>query len=214
MRDALQLPGSKTMKKIHVATFLLAILATSTASAEDIDAVVRSCADCHGDNGVSQWADIPTIAGIDSFVGSEALYIYRDNARPCATSKFRQGDTDRPPTDMCAVVSEFSDEIIKAIADHFAQLPFIAAKQEFDESLVATGKAIHDRDCERCHSDGGSNADDEAGILAGQWSEYLRTTFNEYASGEREQLDKMKSVMDGLDDSDTEALLAFYASQQ
>lgn len=184
------------------------------AGAEDADAIIASCADCHGENGVSQWDDVPTIAGIDSFVGSEALYIYRDNARPCAPSKYRQGDTSRPPATMCDIVSGFSDELIEEIAEHFSALPFVPAKQDFDASLVASGKAIHDEGCERCHSAGGSNADDEAGILAGQWSGYLRSTFAEYASGEREQLDKMKEAMDQLSDADTEALIAYYASQQ
>ena len=202
------------MKKICETIVFLAVSVAGASSAENIDAIVEACADCHGDNGVSQWSDMPTIAGIDSFVGSEALYMYRDRARPCAESEYRRGDSSRAPTDMCTIAGELSDEVIEALADHFALQPFVAAKQDFDASKVAAGKAIHDRDCERCHSDGGSNAEDEAGILAGQWSAYLKTAFDEYAAGEREQLDKMKDAMDKLDASDVEALLAFYASQQ
>ncbi|HNP64767.1 MAG TPA: hypothetical protein PKH39_12595 [Woeseiaceae bacterium] len=180
----------------------------------DLDATIEACADCHGKNGVSQWDDIPTIAGVDSFVGSEALFIYRDRARPCAKSEYRQGDTSRPATDMCEIASNLSDEMIEDIAAHFSELPFVAAKQDFDATKATAGKAIHDESCERCHSDGGSNADDEAGILAGQWGGYLRTAFQEYASGEREQLSKMKDVMDPLSADDVEALIHFYASQQ
>ena len=202
------------MKRAGLLACLIVCFATAPAGAEDLDAIIDSCADCHGDNGVSRWADMPTIAGVDAFYGSEALYIYRDRARPCASGAYRQGDTDRPEITMCEIVSDFSDETIDAIAEHFAGLPFVAAEQDFDERLAAAGEAIHRDKCARCHSDGGSNPEDEAGILAGQWSGYLRTTFAEYAAGEREQPKKMKTAMDGLSNEDTEALINYYASRQ
>ena len=202
------------MQRITGLILLIALALPGIATADSLDATIDSCADCHGDNGVSQWDDMPTIAGIDAFVGSESLFIYRDKERPCADSEYRQGDTSRPATNMCEIVSDFSDEMIEDIAAHFSELPFVAAKQDFDAAKAAAGKAIHEQNCERCHSEGGSNADDEAGILAGQWSGYLRTAFAEYGSGDREQLDKMKDVMDPLSADDTEALINFYASQQ
>jgi len=205
----------KTMHHTAVIAVLAAVsLIGPLALASDLDAIVESCADCHGDDGVSRWDDMPTIAGVDAFVGSEALYIYRDSARPCATVDYRQGDTSRPATNMCDLSKDLSDETIEAIAEQFASLPFVAAAQAFDSELAAAGKAVHDRDCERCHSEGGSNPADEAGMLAGQWTGYLRTTFDEYAAGEREQLDKMKKVMDALSAEDVESLLNYYASQQ
>ena len=193
---------------------LLAFTMMSTAAAADLEATIEMCNSCHGDDGVSQWDDMPTIAGIDAFVGSEALYVYQDEARPCEMSDFRQGDTSRPATNMCAVAADLDDDTIEALAEHYAALPFVPAKQEFDADKAAAGKAIHDDKCSRCHSDGGSNPEDEASILAGQWMGYLRTTFAEYASGEREQMDKMKEVMDSLSADDTEALIHYYASQQ
>lgn len=202
------------MQRMTRLILLFALGLPGIALAGDLKATINSCADCHGDNGISQWADIPTIAGIDAFVGSEALFIYRDTDRPCTKSDYRQGDTTRAATDMCKIVSQFSDEMIEGIAAHFSELPFVAAKQDFDIAKAALGKTIHEQSCERCHSDGGSNADDEAGILAGQWSGYLRTAFAEYASGSREQLDKMKEAMDPLGADDIDALINYYASQQ
>lgn len=200
------------MSRVVAAIAALAVISTATAA--DLEATIEACNGCHGDNGVSQWDDMPTIAGIDAFVGSEALYVYQDEARPCAMSDFRQGDTSRPATTMCAVAADLDDDTIEALAEHYAGLPFVPAKQDFDAARAAAGEAIHDDKCSRCHSDGGSNPDDEASILAGQWMGYLRTTFAEYASGEREQMDKMKTVMDALSAEDTEALIHYYASQQ
>ena len=202
------------MKRVINIFVTLAFAAGASTAAADLNATIEMCNSCHGDDGVSQWDDMPTIAGIDAFVGSEALYVYQDEARPCAMSDFRQGDTSRAATNMCAVAAELDDETIEALADHYAKLPFVPAKQDFDAAKAAAGEAIHEAKCSRCHSDGGSNPEDEASILAGQWMGYLRTTFKEYAAGDREQLDKMKEVMDALSADDTEALIHYYASQQ
>ena len=53
------------MKKFYRTTGLL-VLGTfaSFAFAQDMDAVVENCNGCHGDDGVSQWSDVPTIAGM------------------------------------------------------------------------------------------------------------------------------------------------------
>ena len=195
--------------------FLTATLAFfSVASATDIDAIMKGCDDCHGDNGVSQWADVPTIAGMPEYVHSDALFAYRDNTRPCAESKYRQGDTSRPATTMCAAVADLDDAALEDIALKYFELPFVAAQQEFDADLAAAGQIVHDAQCDKCHSEGGSNPDDEAGIIAGQWMDYLANSFAEYASGDREQPKKMKEKMDELSAADETALLHYYASQQ
>ena len=194
------------------AIFLL--LAANSGATDEIEALMKQCNDCHGDQGASQWSDVPTIAGLAEFVHADALYIYRDKERPCPDSAYRQGDTNRPETNMCAITAELIDEQIDAVAAAYAALPFVHAKQDFDASLVAAGKAVHDKGCDRCHSKAGMDPEDEAGMLGGQQMGYLRNTFREYAEDARYQPDKMKEAMDGLSVDDIEALLHFYASQQ
>jgi sulfide dehydrogenase cytochrome subunit len=186
----------------------------SVPATAGLDSIVENCNGCHGTDGVSQWTDVPTIAGVSEFVHSDALYLYRDEDRPCSESEYRQGDTSRAATTMCKVVAEFSDEEIDEVAAHYAGLAFVAAKQEFDADLAAAGQAVHEAQCDRCHSEGGSNPEDEAGILAGQWVGYLQATFAEYATGDREQPKKMQETLETLSDADVAALLHYYASQQ
>lgn len=180
----------------------------------DVASLAGDCDDCHGVNGISQWADMPTIAGIDEFVHSEALFIYRDNARPCADSQYRRGETGRPPTNMCQVTQDLSDVQIEELAAHYAALPFATAAQNFDADLAAAGKAVHDEGCGLCHTDGGSNPADESSILAGQWTGYLERSMAEYRAGERDQPPRMQQAIDELSDDDVLALLHYYASQQ
>lgn len=186
----------------------------SAAAWADVTAVVENCNSCHGDDGVSQWSDVPTIAGLPEFVHADALYFFRDGERPCSESEYRQGDTSRAATSMCEVTADLSDEQIDEVAAHYAALPFVAATQEFDAGLAEAGKAVHEANCDRCHTEGGSNADDEASILAGQQMGYLEATMAQFMSGEREQPKKMQEKVEGLSADDAKALVHYYASQQ
>ena len=200
------------VNKYLVLTALVACF--SAANASDIDAIMDNCNGCHGDNGVSQWTDVPTIAGIDAFGTADQLFMYRDEERPCAESEYRQGDTSRAATTMCAVAADLSDEDIEALGDAYGGFDFVPAAQDFDAALAEAGAAIHEQQCDKCHSDGGSNVEDEASILAGQWMGYLETTFAQYLADERPQDKKMKEKMDALSADDVKALVHYYASQQ
>jgi len=200
------------VNKYLVLTALVACF--SAASASDMDAIMDNCNGCHGDNGVSQWTDVPTIAGIDAFGTADQLFMYRDEERPCAESEYRQGDTSRAATTMCAVAADLSDEDIEALGDAYGGFDFVPAAQDFDAALAEAGAAIHEQQCDKCHSDGGSNVEDEASILAGQWMGYLETTFAQYLADERPQDKKMKEKMDALSADDVKALVHYYASQQ
>jgi sulfide dehydrogenase cytochrome subunit len=203
------------MKSINLTALSLTIgMFTSVSAAGDLAAVIEDCNGCHGNDGVSQWSDMPTIAGVPEYVHADALYLFRDNERPCSETEYKQGDTTRPATTMCAAVADLSDDMIDELALYYFELPYAAAQQEFDADLAAAGQALHEKLCARCHSDGGSNPDDEAGLLAGQQMGYLKATFAEYASGDREQDKKMGENMAKLSDADVTALLNYYASQQ
>ncbi len=198
---------------IPLATACLLAFAMSPASA-DVDAMMKDCNGCHGDNGVSQWTDVPSIGGFPEFVHVDALYVYQDEARPCMESAYRQGDTSRPATTMCAIAAGLSEEDIDAIAAAYAELPYVKAKQDFDAELAAAGKALHEEHCDRCHSESGTNPDDEAGMLGGQMMGYLERTLGEYRAGEREMPKKMKEKVDLLSDDDVTALVNYYGSIQ
>jgi cytochrome subunit of sulfide dehydrogenase len=201
--------------KVYKYLFLAPIVAIfSVANAADIDAMMDDCNGCHGDNGVSQWGDVPTIAGIDAFGIADALFMYRDEERPCSESEYRQGDTSRTATTMCALTADLSDDDIELLGDAYAELAFVPAVQEFDAALAAAGAAVHEQQCDKCHSDGGANVEDEASILAGQWITYLENSFADFLSGDRPQDKKMREKLDALSADEVTSLVHYYASQQ
>ena len=73
------------------------------------------------------------------------------------------------------------------LAAEYGNMDWVKAKQEFDAAKASAGEAVHMKACDRCHSDAGTNPDDEASMLGGQQMGYLRTTFEQYAAGTREQ---------------------------
>ncbi len=189
-------------------------MAFPAANAGDVAALMQGCNDCHGEGGVSQWTDVPTIAGLPEFQHADALYIYQDEARPCRDAEYKQGDTSRAAISMCAVAAKLSEDEIDAIAAAYAELPYVKAKQEFDADLAAAGKALHDEHCDKCHSDEGTNPEDEAGMLGGQMMGYLQQSFVDYKADTRDQPKKMKEKIDALSDDDVTALVNYYGSVQ
>lgn len=201
----------------RLTTYLAAALFSMTfsgAHAGDIDAIMQGCNDCHGSNGVSQSSDVPTIAGMPEFVHADALYLYMDEGRPCSESEYRHGDTSRPATTMCAIAAELSEDDIDGLAAAYAEIPYAKAKQDFDPALAATGEALHNDHCDKCHSDAGTNPDDEAGMLGGNMMGYLDSSMADYKAGNREQPAKMKEKIDALSDDDVKALVHYYGSIQ
>ena len=190
------------------------VLVGALAHAQSTD-VIAGCDSCHGENGISTESDVPTIGGVSAFVIEDYMLLYKNEQRPCRESKYRYGDTSKPATDMCAVARALSEAESSEIEEHYSTQTFVAAVQEFDAGKAAAGAKVHRGKCRKCHSDSGSNAEDDAGILAGQWMPYLKQAFADYASGDRVSLeDKMTEKMNELNAEQTEALIHYYASQQ
>lgn len=197
------------------ATLILsALLLTLAPIADPAAGPDRVCSDCHGKDGASPESDVPIIGGASEQYLLDSMAAYRDNERPCPETAFRSGDRKRPRTDMCKVAAKLSAEDTAAVAKHLSARPFVKARQLFDAGQAAIGRKIHGQQCEKCHADGGTSAEDDAGVLAGQWTPYLRDTFAQYVSGARPQPEKMKVKFNALKPGERDALLHYYASQQ
>jgi sulfide dehydrogenase cytochrome subunit len=187
--------------------------ATPAALAADGAKVMEQCATCHGKNGASTESSIPIIGGYSTKYIAESLRNFRKKIRTCAEVTVQSGPKKGTKSDMCKVVADLSDADADAVARYLAEQKFVRAKQSFDAAKAEKGSSVYKLRCEKCHENNGSSPDEDNGILAGQWTPYLREQLVGFRTGKRPLDDKMKLRLDKVGRDEEEALLHFFASQ-
>jgi len=185
------------------------LLCSNSVFAADIVKLVTMCEGCHGKDGNSTQSDVPIIAGFSYEGFLNTMDVFRENER-IAIRFHKPGE---PETVMNEIAQKLSDKDAEALADYFSKRPFIAAKQTTDAVKAARGEIIHKQKCEKCHYGNGADPVEDAAILAGQWTIYLRRQFDNILSGKRIVPRSMLRRIKKLSTEDIEALLNFYALQ-
>ena len=216
-----------TRETLLLSVFVLLSFSTSlSAETASPGMLSDTCLGCHGPGGISEGPAIPTISGMSEVYIISAMLAYKYGNDEDKVEAIIEADPDledveffaRTSTVMNRIAQGYSEAEIKAIAKHFASLPFKAVTQDVDTKQVKAGAEIHENHCEKCHESGGSSAEDDAGVLAGQWIPYLEYTMADFHSGDRAMPKKMKKQMKDAhaaygDKSDAE-LIQFYANQK
>ncbi|MCK5697263.1 MAG: c-type cytochrome [Gammaproteobacteria bacterium] len=172
-----------------------------TASALDL---ANTCAGCHGIDGNSKGPAIPSIAEMSAEYFTEAMKGYKS-------------DEPAKNTVMTRIAKGYSDAEIDLMAGYFAKQTMVRQKQDFDATQAKAGAKLHKKYCEKCHEDGGRSAEDDSGILAGQWAPYLHYTMADYIAGDRQMPKKMKKKVKKALKADPKAmekLIHYYGSQK
>lgn len=184
------------------------VLATGMNIAAAQPDAAAACADCHGDTGVSSDPNVPNIAGVGAFFLENQFAIYSEEARPCAAEAF----ADHEAENHCTAIQGLSEDQQMALAEYYGDQEYVPFEQEYDEALASQGEGIHEEKCSRCHTAGGAEVFDDAGILAGQPIPYMMHQFELYKAGERWQPESMAEVMD-LSEEEMKALAHYYAAE-
>ena len=192
-----------------ISLFFSTILVSDIAVSKDFVELVQYCESCHGQNGISTTPDIPIIAGFSYEGFLNTMDVFRENDR-IAMEYHKPGE---PETVMNEIAQSLSDEETDELARYFSNLDFKPAKQDADKELASRGAVIHNRFCEKCHTENGRFPVEDAAILAGQWTPYLRRQFENIISGKRLVPRSMLRRVKKLSAEDIEALLNFYALQ-
>lgn len=191
---------------------LFGLFISGAASSADLTKLVESCNSCHGTNGISTEADVPSIASSSEEYLKISLMKFQKNERPCTETEIRSGSNKGAKSDMCGIAKDLSESDIQQIAAYYAGKAFVRIPQKFDEALAQRGKQIHSAKCNTCHSDSGTLPDDDVGILGGQNMTYLTNTLKHFREGKRKLPKGMKQKIESLDDTEIEALIHFYGS--
>ena len=216
--------GVLTMRNGLLAAGMLLTAPVFAGSMASPSMLADTCVVCHGPDGNSRGPATPSIAGLSKnyIIGAMLAYKHGDDTDAIeAAIESQSGTLDpdmfeampRTSTIMNRIAGGYTTEEIIAIAGHFASKKFMAVAQPGDAALIARGEKVHDKQCEKCHEEGGSFSEDDVGLLAGQWKPYLSNTLMDLHAGDRTMPKKMAAKMKKLDAGDAEALVEFYGSQ-
>jgi cytochrome c553 len=180
-----------------------ALICGSSAHAADATAAKEKaelCVGCHGEAGISQTENIPSLAGQpDQFIQWQLVF-------------FRAGS--RKNEQMQPIVEAIDNNDIRNLGAYFAALaPPKASTPDDNPDLSAKGKqAAAGRRCASCHTDtfAGTKA---VARIAGQREEYLVKALHDYKSGARSggAGAAMADVAYPLSDEEIEALAHYLA---
>ena len=153
----------------------LSALASVPAHAADVAAGQQKaelCIGCHGEGGISQTENIPSLAGQpDQFIQWQLVF-------------FRSGT--RKSEEMQPIVEQLNNDDIRNLGAYFASLsPPKASTPDDNPDLSRKGaEAAAGRRCASCHTDtyAGTKA---VARVAGQREDYLLKALHDYKSGQR-----------------------------
>jgi cytochrome c553 len=152
----------------------LSVAAAVPAPAADLAAgkeKAELCTGCHGESGISQTENIPSLAGQpDQFIQWQLVF-------------FRSGA--RKNEQMQPIVEQIDNNDIRNLGAYFASLDPPKPPPDNDPDLSRKGaQAAVGRRCASCHADtfAGTKA---VARIAGQREEYLAKALHDYKSGAR-----------------------------
>jgi cytochrome c553 len=185
-----------------LSVILLCALTSASAHAADTSAVkekAAACAGCHGEDGVSQTENIPSLAGqLDQFIQWQLVF-------------FRGGA--RKNEQMQPIAEAIGNEDIRSLGAYFASLTPPKAAPDDNPDLSKKGaQAAAGRRCASCHGDSYAGTKAVA-RLAGQREEYLVKALHDYKAGVRSggAGAAMTDVAYPLSDEEIEALAHYLA---
>lgn len=183
--------------------FLITVFCSfSSVLAEELDKLVQPCAMCHGKDGNSPSSGIPSIAGITTEYFTHTMDAYKNDGRKSDMMK--------------NFVHSLSDSDIEQIAGFFSKQTFKPAQQEFNPELAKKGELLHNKYCEKCHENSGKSTENNYGMLAGQWTPYLRQAIQDYLDNKRRvnpmMITKLNALKKEAGDEGIEQILNYYAS--
>ena len=159
---------------------------------------INLCSACHGPDGNSTSAGVPSIAGQPKLFIETQLVLFREGIR----------GSDQ----MRAAVRGLKDPEIVRLAEHFSRLRAQAAPGNVDIAIFNRGEALARKNrCGICHV-ADFRGQNQVPRLAGQREEYLLAEMRAYRDNKRRGGDTiMAAALYGVADGDIGALAHFLA---
>jgi cytochrome c553 len=187
---------------LPAAAIVVLSLRVAGGANESVTEKAEMCSACHGEGGISQTENIPSLAGEpDQFIQWQLVF-------------FRGGA--RKNEQMQPIAEQVSNEDIRALGAYFAALTPPKTAPDDNPDLSKKGaQAAAGRRCASCHTDSYAGTKAVA-RLAGQREEYLIKALHDYKSGVRSggAGSAMTDVAYPLSDEEITALAHYLAHLQ
>ena len=176
---------------------LLLSLLAAPAWGQDLAEKIELCTSCHGEKGLPSDPDVPIIWG------QEFYYLY------VQLKDYKAGR--RHNEIMTEMVAKLDKAEMRALAQHFSELPWPAIPFRSDESDRNKGETIATGgQCPQCHLDA-YLGDSRIPRLAGQQPRYLERTMLDLKNRVRKNAPDIGTLLRDNSDEDIRAMARFLA---
>jgi cytochrome c553 len=184
--------------RILFAAILYAALA-SGANAMTYDEKLPACLSCHGEKGISETSEVPSLAGMPADFTLIQLFLFRQGTRKVEI--------------MNDLAKDMTDDDLRKFSEYFAKLPPPKASGDAPNPEIAARAqaAIARNHCASCHNPDFSGRE-QMPRLAAQREDYLLKALRDYKGGRRPGYDAtMDEVIRPVTDQDITDLAHYLA---
>jgi cytochrome c553 len=176
--------------RVFLAAAILAGLFATPARAATYDEKLATCLACHGEKGISETSEVPSLAGMPADFTLIQLFLFRQNTRKIEI--------------MNDLAKDMTDDDLRKFSEYFAKLaPPKASGDPADPQIAARAQAvIAKQHCGSCHNPDFSGRE-QMPRLAAQREDYLLKAMRDYKAARRPGYDAtMDEVIRPLTDAD------------
>lgn len=189
------------MRTFLAAAMIAGVLA-SGAHAMTYDEKLAACLACHGEKGISENPEVPSLAGMPADFTLIQLFLFRQGTRKIEV--------------MNDLAKDMSDDDLRNFSAYFAKLapPKASAEPPNPEIAARAQAAIAKNHCASCHNPDFSGRD-QMPRLAAQREDYLLKALRDYKTAQRPGYDAtMDEVIRPVTDQDIVDLAHYLARAQ
>ena len=173
-----------------IAALALTCALVSPALAQPFEERLAACLACHGEKGVSETSEVPSLAGMPEKFTLIQLYLFRERMRKIEI--------------MNDVAKGMTNDDLQRFSDYFAKLrPPMASGDPPDPAIAARAQAVIAKNhCASCHNPDFSGRE-QMPRLAAQREDYLLKSLRDYKAAKRPGYDAtMDEVIRPITDAD------------
>jgi cytochrome c553 len=168
----------------------------SGAHAMTYDEKLATCLACHGEKGVSETSEVPSLAGMPADFTLIQLFLFRQGTRKIEI--------------MNDLAKDMTDDDLRKFSEYFAKLPPPKSSDAADLAIAERAKAVIAKNhCASCHNPDFSGRE-QMPRLAAQREDYLLKAMRDYKSATRPGYDAtMDEVIRPVSEADIVDLAHF-----